>query len=308
MKKFVFKNALAAVAIFAAFAMLDRPYSRMMRDANIPCIESWRSVMYGEAGADMIVLGNSRAFRMVDPVILDSIAGMSCFNLATDGGGINRQLAKYKMYRLRCQKPKVIIQNIDPFTMVHINDFQNEQFLPYFWDRDFRRVVFPYENFRWADRWLPSARFRGCSPLRFCHSEPRHLTRGYSPDSLARWDDSEAWELKGTKFHYEESCLTMFRDFLSEAADEGIKVVFVYAPYHDNLNVIMTGLEGVYELYRPFCEEFGITLFDYTGLEVCHDTTYFYNTTHMNAKGARIYSDTLARDLRNYLRSSCPAE
>ena len=33
-------------------------------------------------------------------------------------------------------------------------------------------------------------------------------------------------------------------------------------------------------------------------MDICYDTTYFYNAMHLNKIGAEIFSDTLANDIK----------
>ena len=44
-------------------------------------------------------------------------------------------------------------------------------------------------------------------------------------------------------------------------------------------------------------DKYDIPILDYTYMDICYDTTYFYNAMHLNALGADLFSEKLAHDL-----------
>ena len=49
--------------------------------------------------------------------------------------------------------------------------------------------------------------------------------------------------------------------------------------------------------YNSIAEVAGVKLINYWNHSVVQDSTYFYNSTHLNKNGANIISDRLAHDL-----------
>ena len=60
----------------------------------------------------------------------------------------------------------------------------------------------------------------------------------------------------------------------------------------------MTCLKEVHTFYNNIAKAFDIPVLDYSNMEICSDSTYFYNAMHLNKKGSKLFSDSLANDIR----------
>jgi hypothetical protein len=131
----------------------------------------------------------------------------------------------------------------------------------------------------------------------FRHHNPRQLTKGYK--GMERpWNGRNYMEVDSIIFTPNETSLRMFDEYLSKAKAEGIKVVFVYAPQYIGATNKISNLDKMYKQYREFSDKYNIPILDYTYMDICYDTTYFYNAMHLNKRGAEIYSDSLANDIK----------
>ena len=54
---------------------------------------------------------------------------------------------------------------------------------------------------------------------------------------------------------------------------------------------------GMHNMFADLAADFDIPYLDYTYYELSYDTTYFYNTMHLNTIGADLFSKKLAQDL-----------
>ena len=159
--------------------------------------------MHGKIDADVIVMGSSRAWVHVNPIILDSILNTSTYNLGIDGSMIDRQIRKYNLYRIYNRKPKLIIQNIDQGTLNKTNGFQREQFFPYFWDRAMRGEFYDVEPLSVWDKYVPMYRYWRNYDIKqlfeMSFSRQQRLTKGYEGRDQP-WDDSKYKEQKSIRF------------------------------------------------------------------------------------------------------------
>lgn len=78
-----------------------------------------------------------------------------------------------------------------------------------------------------------------------------------------------------------------------------IPVLFSYAPYyHKTKEVIEDELEVV-DIYTKLAKKYNIPILDYSiDPVISFDTAYFYNATHLNREGAKIFSTKLATDIK----------
>jgi len=175
MKKYISELVLLILIVFAAMAIMDYPYSAFVKRSNYLLVESWREILEGNINADVVAVGSSRTWAHVNPTILDSTLNVNSYNLGFDGSPFNRQALKYEMYRKRNSKPKVIIQNIDAWTLGFRIGYKKEQFFPFFWDADMRALFFPTEPFTFCEKYIPFFRYHGIHPVLYARRFPRSL-------------------------------------------------------------------------------------------------------------------------------------
>ena len=89
----------------------------------------------------------------------------------------------------------------------------------------------------------------------------------------------------------------MFNAFLGQLKKQNISAVFVCAPIYIGLTNKIDNLPEFYETFRFYSNKYQIPILDYTYYYLSHDTTYFYNATHLNKTGAELFTTKLCHDL-----------
>ena len=296
MKKFLLKTLSFAALTLVLLAAVDFAYSKMVENSNFYPCKSWYDVMHGQVDAQVVAVGNSRTQVQIDPALLDSILQLNTYNLGMDGSPANRQVVKYRLYRQYNPKPRLIIQNIDYNTLTFAQGYLREQFMPYFWRAGFCREVCPTEHFSLAERCVPMLRYHGYGPNEFL-SNPNVLYKGYRAQDKT-WDGTAYLQTDSISFLVNDTTAAMFEDYLAQVKADSIEMVFVMAPIYIGATEKMTNLQEMYDCYRGYAERYDIPLLDYTYMDICYDTCYFYNAMHLNSTGAGIYSRKLAEDIK----------
>ena len=294
MKKFLIHFILSLIPLLALYP-IDFLYSQIAMRSNHRPIEAWYDLMHGKIDADVIAMGSSRIYRHIDPTIVDSILSVKSYNLGMKSALFNRQYHKYNLYRKYNRKPYLIIQNIDFDTLGYRVGHEKEQFMPYFWNIPMRKEIISNEPFSRWEKLLPLYRYRGYDL--FLTSTPRTLTKGYSSYNLS-WDGVALAQIDSIPFNYNDVSAKMFDEYLSQAKAEGINVLFVYTPLFIGATKKIHNIEDVYATFQSYADKYDIPILDYTYMDICYDTTYFFNATHLNKLGAEIFSDSLANDIK----------
>ena len=292
---------LFILPVWFLLAVADYFYSQAAQKSNYHHIEAWYDLMRGKIDADIVVMGSSRAWVHINPIILDSVLGVKTFNLGIDGSAINRQIKKYNMFRLYNKKPKLIIQNIDNGSLGYTIGYEREQFFPYFWNQPMRTEFLPMEPFSAGEKYIPMYRYYHNFDKEELHgmvtSTTRNLTKGYEGKER-QWDGSGYNKVKTIKFNPNDTTRQMFDKYLADAKAEGIKIIFVYTPLYIGATRKMENLDEMYATYKEYADKYDIPILDYTYMDICYDTTYFYNAMHLTKQRAEIFSDSLANDLK----------
>lgn len=297
MKAFLYKIITFGTIVLLLAIAIDIGFSRLLMRSNDRRFEAWYDLMHGKIDADVIVTGSSRSWVHISPIILDSILNTNTYNLGIDGSGINRQVRKYRLFRKYNRPPKLIIQNIDRSLLNETVGYEREQFFPYFWNSSMRKEFYDMEPISFAEKYIPLVRYEGMYKLSLLQSQPKFLERGYK--GLDRiWDGKIYNTIDSVTFSYDDSSLELFDAFLKEVTDEGIKVLFVYTPLYIGATYKMTNLDEMRTFYQRIADKYSIPILDYSYMDICSDTAYFYNAMHLNRKGAEIFSDSLANDIK----------
>ena len=298
-KRFICEIISFVFALLLFLTIVDRPYSKMAEKSNDVVFEAWYDVIHGRVDADMIVLGNSRAFFDFNPSIMDSILGIKTHDLGYMGCGLDRQEYMYDLYRKLNRKPSIVISCVDFSSMLpseHVAFI--EQLFPLFYYKAFRETVLPKESFTWAQRHIPMWRWVGYDPFSFMKHKPRSTNHGFISHPSINYDFNNA-TVDTLSFSVDrESILPLWDSFLARNIADSIKMVFVIPPLYKNY--VYAG--GEEQKMRSFLDSLAnchdVPVLDYGNLYIRQESTYFYDPDHLNRKGAKVLSSLVCEDLK----------
>ncbi len=295
MKKFIRRGLVFIIASLSLLFLLDVVVSSQLKNSSNRVYASWYDLMQGNIDSDIIILGSSRAWVQYSPSILDSALHCNTYNLGIDGSCLNRQITKYEIFRHHNVPPRWILLNIDFFSFGFTRGYESYQYFPYFYDRDIRRLVFPQEQFSWAERWIPFYRYTHLG-LNNIPYDDRSLVKGFH--SVNRpWNGTKMSENPPINLDLDERTLQMFRAFLNRAQEEKIKVILVYAPVYFKAKDLLLNNYQFEKCLESIRKEFSLPILRYDDSPICRDTTFFYNATHLNSEGAELFSRQLSQDI-----------
>ena len=299
MKRFVRTIFLMLGIIVAVSVIFDAYVTYRLQNSRQRKYVMWNDIIQRQIDADLLIMGNSRAWVQYDPAIIDSIMGGNCYNLGINGSPLNRQIVKYNIYRHYQYKPKCIVVNIDCFTLTWRDGYEREQFFPYLMYPYVRNEIRKVEPFSIGELYIPLCRYLTYSGiyslLKECQADDE-LYKGYRGGDWA-WDPTTYNKIVHYHFTVNDSTVEMFDRFLMERKTDGIKILFCHAPIYAGFTQKVDNLQEMYDMYQTIADKYNIPILDYSYDAICGDTTYFYNAMHLNQKGAEKFSRKLALDL-----------
>lgn len=302
MKKFIGISLFLAAIIYGINFGMDILISNKFQHNTNRKYVGWNEIIHQQLNADIVIMGSSRAWVQYNPFVLDSILSINSYNLGIDGSNINRQITKYNVYaHYQNSIPKCILINIDYVSTLFCGTgYEREQFFPMMIDPYLRKEICQVEPFSFPELYIPIYRYTTYKGLYLVLKEASYngmsIYKGYQgQESL--WNGEAYNDMEIFHFQPDERALEMFNDFLRERQSEGIQIIFCYAPIYSGLTEKVDNMEEVYNIYETLSQRFQIPIIDYNYDKMCSDTTLFYNATHLNKKGAEIFSVKLAHDL-----------
>lgn len=304
MKKFLRQILIFTCVLLVLATVFDVVLTSRAKRLQFSPFAVWNDIYGRKIDADVLIMGSSRAYVQFNPAILDTMLHTNCYNMGMNGRAADSQILRYSVFR-HCQnkKPKVIVYEVSHGTMQKSNGYERFQFLPYLHDPYLWRLYRKQENFSLADFLLPSWRFLGQQDFVKKMLTPSSksgyetpLYKGFRSYDR-KWDGGELRKQSSVSYTKDSTIIRQFRAFLAECRDDSIQVVLVSSPFYIGGTRKMADSTGMHTMFARIAADFDVPYLDYTYDELSYDTTYFYNTMHLNKTGADLFSQKLARDL-----------
>lgn len=314
-------SAVCRLLLFGAFLLLLACSLHMaitsgLRRIKTSAFGASNQIMDGRVNAQIVVTGSSRALVQYDPRIVQSVTGHSTFNLGRNGSQTDMQVAFLKAYLAHNHKPELVVHNLDAFTFVTTRRiFDPTQYMPYLWDRELYEASSQINPRIWRSRYVPLygyvvedmnlawtkgvAGFFGWSPREdyFLGFNPRHTQWTGDFESFA------ASHPKGVTFDIDPAAIQQLEDLILTCKKNGIELIFIYSPEYDQMQAMTSNRKQIFAQFRQLADRDGIPLWDYSDWSHNGDKRVFYNSQHLNAEGAEIFSKDVAYRLQQFFAS-----
>ena len=297
MKRFVKNIILFGTALLGFLFVCDAITTYAFHQKRTRVYAVWNDIMHMEINADVLIMGNSRAWGQYSPIILDSILGVNVYNLGFDGSSFERQLARYDIYRhYQSSKPNCIIQNVEYSTLGRTMGYEKEQFMPYMMYPFFRNRIMEVEPFNFAELYIPMYRYYMNNFYISFTSFDYVVTKGFYSEDI-EWDGTQLNNVKPFEQYVDYSTYKLFINYIEQAKRDSIELIFVIAPIYKDVWTKVINMKEIHQMYYDLSMRYELPMLDYSNCYLSQDTTYFYNATHLNKTGSDLFSAQLAYDL-----------
>ena len=312
MKKFLLNIGLFVVVLAVLAVIGDYMISSGLRKTTIRKYAVWNDI-YNDNNLDndLVLLGASSCWAHYNPVILDSILGISAYNLGIDGHCWTPcQPLRYNTYmRYAKQKPKYVLINIDmgTFGLMDYPQYEREQFFPYFWtDDSLISEIQEFKEVTFMERYCPLWRYIGyksdiengvASFFGLQHLYDDGIYKGHRGNDKDAWDRASLNIMDSIILEHESAEIESFVNFICSRKKEGCLVVLIKSPVYYELQERFVNREEISELLNSIARVTEVTLLDYWNHPAVQDSACFYNPSHLNKQGADLISTQLAHDI-----------
>lgn len=293
---------------------LDYILSSILRQSNnYPGeFEVWNTIYDANANCDIAIYGSSRAWVHIDPKIVQDTLGLKTLNFGIDGHNFWLQYLRHIELLKYNKQPKIIILSVDIFSLQKRKDlYQSEQFLPYMlWNSNIKDFTNTYVGYKKSDYYIPFIRYLGKTKsfdnimdVIVNKKASNFRNNGYLGKDEIWNDDFEKAksEFESYTIHLDKTSINLFEEFIIQCKNKKIELIFTYTPEYIEGQKFVKNRDEIIRLLHQFSNQYSIPYFDYSKDSICFDKQYFYNATHLNKKGAEIFSRKLASDIKNKL-------
>jgi hypothetical protein len=314
MKRFIKYFLFFTVPIFLFSYFIDIFLSNYLKKSNKDAFgefSTWNDLYDGKINSDIVIYGSSRAWRHINPTMIEDSLHISAYNLGIDGHNFWLQNLRHTILLEKNKTPKLIIYSLDLFTLKKNKDLYNsEQFLPYMlWNRKIKEATIGYNGFNSLDYEIPLIRYYGKyfeiikAGYLFINPQRNKIKRvkGYQGQEES-WNsdfDKVKSRMKSLEIPLDKKTIILFDRFLKECKSQKIEIIFVYSPEYIEGQRFVKNKFQIISIYRKFSKKYNIPFYDYSNDSMSYKKEYFYNALHLNKTGAELFTSRLIDTLKS---------
>jgi hypothetical protein len=269
----------------------------------------------GQVNAEIVITGSSRASWHYDPDIIQAATGMTTFNLGRDGSSTPIHDAVLRQYLSHNRKPRLIIENLDPFSLGYDYGqlFDPAQYMPYIHDPAFYSAAKRIPELRKA-YYLPLYGYV-VDDLEFMHYQglkalfgiqpPEDKQNGYRPGDYSysnRLMQTILGKRKSVTLGILPYCSEDLGAMLDDARRRGIPAIIVLSPVYHELLVAIENRSSLDAHFAEVAQQHGAVFWDLSDVSPVSTTkANFADVFHMNRQGATLFSKIVGQRLAAWL-------
>jgi hypothetical protein len=285
-----------------------------LKRVNASDAGAFNRAMSGRVNAQVIVCGSSRAYRHYDPRIIHAVTGKTAFNLARNGSHTDVQMAVLQAYLRHNAKPELVVENLDmhSFTLTPQDEiYAPVQYVPYLNEPQLFQALLQINPRVWKWKYIPLYGYvvedvnlgwmYGLAALAGVHPREDHFD-GFCPMDKTwngDFDRFKAMHPDGVGFGVPSNGVRVLEELIQTCQSNQIPILLVYSPQYCEMLDLVTNRAVVFAKFRDIADHYGVPFWDYSQSQYCSNRDLFYNSQHLNARGAEAFS----RDLANRLLS-----
>lgn len=304
MIKFLKKIAL----FFALMAVIDVAcgYSFNVLRRNAKGGDTRKNYYIAEECCDkVVILGSSRAARHYVPTVIQDSLGMTCYNCGEPGCGIITAYARYGMIKSR-QKPKLVLYEVSP----EYDYYKTDDYSKYLGRvRQYAHNPVVMDLFISLGDNLERARllsnmYRNNSYI--VHNIFDNLNgddegRGFQPLYGVLSANAHPKNIISQQAKIDSLKLSYMERLILEMKADGITLCFAVSPRMINQADVLK-IQSDYKPIRDLCSKYNVPFYDHMFIKGISDNRLlFQDFSHMNEKGAIVYTGTICEELRELL-------
>lgn len=267
-------------------------------------------VVAGRLNAEIVISGSSRALTHYDASIIQNATGRRTFNLGLNGTQTDVQVAYLKTYLRKNAKPALVVHNLDPYAFATSREIYDvAKFMPYLDEPEIYAVVHRVYPHAWKWRYLPLYGYT-VEDLRFTWIVGARAFLGFQPAETrvlgyqARhtpwtgdFDKFKASLTDGLPLEVDPQGIKDLNEITEVCRQHGVPLLFVFSPEYADMQPLWRNRREVFGVFSEIGAKAGVEIWDYSSSPICSQRDLFYNSQHLNATGATMFSQDLARRL-----------
>ena len=271
---------------------------------------------------DYLVLGSSRAYNVLDVNTIDKTANLNGINLGESGAAYAESYVLLEHF-LRTNKTNLVLLSLDYSSLNSQESFSypfaDYAFLPQFYEDSVEPVFKDYLPIYkyWMFKYISVSKYIEFNSKYPFYDNFKNL--GFQQD-YANMEESKGSKLVNKnqrvegfnvekmeeltgKVEFNKLDLKYLRKIVQLCESNGIELLCYSAPLYKDL-YLARGYENINNQIGLLAEDWHLEWNDYSFISLSQQKEYFADNSHLNEKGAIIFSKQLARTIFDKLKAN----
>jgi hypothetical protein len=262
---------------------------------------------------DVVFLGASKVEVNIDPRVIDSLTGFNSYDLTVDGMGVLEYTALLKAYLQHHRAPKYVLISTDHGLFnTHRTLYNAVDFFPYAErDTSIGNLLARY-NPLYRDRLLQwklrvqkvtattdAARYQAMFPNTAPSVNPQDqwpYYKGFRAVTL-NWQESREVNSRKRMMVWREEGFELLDQLVELCRAYGAEPIFFFAAEYESTKDLYENGDEIMQRIAEVATRNNVPFWNYEDHPISTDKRYYYNPTHLNLTGAKIFSAVVASDI-----------
>lgn len=301
MRKFIFRVLLFFAIMFVVDRLVDISMNYLASHPKGGMTQR-RNYITDICKEDVLIFGSSRAHYHYSPQIVTDSLGMTCFNCGENAMGIVHFYAWWKIISQRYH-PQLLIYEVTP--EMDIRTGSNYEYLwrlrNHYENEDVRAV---FEKVEPKEKWkMVSRMYRYNSTFTEIAADIIHPMKEQGSNGFVAVNRTVKPKYAIKRPKYDGKTIipdTLKMGFFEKMIKEmgPTQLILVASPYLTGIN------RTAFDPIREMSQKYGVPFLDYSNdSSYLRKTEYFYDSNHLNATGAEIFTRNLVGEIRKIMDS-----
>ena len=268
-------------------------------------------ILFTDETFDITFWGSSTAQNYFNDSLIGKLLNKTVFNFGINGTSFDQYQGLLEAYIEKADLGQLVVISLDIHGLIK----RKALYQPYYYIHTFSNDLMYYAlkavdyEYVWKGRYVPFYQLTqyGKHNLTLIKKEifkeNQFESYGFYPQNKV-WSSAEVTSdtsLKLDSAYANPIVLNNLKNIIEMGLAKGLKICVVTTPLFYEAKSTLRGLDVFNKVLKDFNRSGCFTL-NYLNDDLCKEKGLFFNNTHLNGKGADLFSEKISQDLKNYLK------
>ncbi len=265
---------------------------------------------------EIAIFGSSVGEIGINAPLIQQQTNKTIYNFSIDGTRFTQYKGLIDELSIKNDKTKLVILSETYFSFARVDALTVlERYLANISNNNVYNSLYSIQpDLVWKCRYVPFYKYTTVSHIfymsaldgwkRFFGTQPIDSLLGFTP-VYRDWEldqDKMLQTVKSFAIEIDSSIVESYKQCIRNLTSKGINVVIIIPPIYSEYSKKITDFGPLRKALAEISKETNCTFWDFTCIAISEHKSYFFNTNHLNNKGAAVFSTILADSINSFTK------